>query len=609
MLRTTLICILSALTLGASLAGAAAAAPTASTAPVPVFVAELLTRIYRGEDGGALYLRQQGNVVHGFGEHPGQDYAYVLRGTISGDAIAASWWDIPKGDRTTRGTIQLRWSQAGARIERTGGGDLGPAVYTAIPANGIPWPNRRAAGFQATRQNDLDGAFAGDDGSRHYFREVAGDVVGVAERGAQPEERPGWVTVFVGERNTGGTAIGGTYVDVPKGLESRSGGWGAAFVGTKRELRVEQTSVDRTESLTPEYAIDWDGFANEIAGTVWGNGSNVVGYAFAIAKNGGILRSGAGGDRRTTAHGSRLPFTTKTQAQTASAAKTINAAALIKVLYEHNLTVDSKIAPFLPSCWKRGPGVASITFRQILNHTSRLPLAGGKCNFGDGYSCLVEMIEKGQVGPLGDYNTHAYDLLRIFVPMVDDRAGTMGAFELHKCKNTAQVLNRKVSSKFVTYVFEEILDPAGAKASFYPEGDFSYSYDEDRRSLKGDRPQIDFYMRAGSGKLAMSVTDYIRFLSALDRGLIIPKGRVEMMKGQVDGNRLGFDSARVGAAGVYHRKTGGCPDFPGTIGGCKTVAMIFPGDVQVYVATNSDGNDYPGSLTSIVANAFDNALR
>ena len=103
MLRTTLISILSALILAALLAGAAAAAPAPSTAPVPVYLVDLLTKIYRGDDGSALYLRQQGNDVYGFGEHPGKDYAYVLKGKLVGDTIFASWWDVPEGRRDAGG--------------------------------------------------------------------------------------------------------------------------------------------------------------------------------------------------------------------------------------------------------------------------------------------------------------------------------------------------------------------------------------------------------------------------------------------------------------------------------------------------------------------------
>jgi len=513
---------------------------------------------------------------------------------------------VPKGDRATKGSLQLRWSQVGNRIVRIGGGDFGPDVFTAIPPDGIPWPNRQAAGFQSTTQGDLDGLFVGDDGSRHYLRESSGDVVGVAERAAQPEERPGWVTVLIGDR----AGAGGTYVDVPKRLERRAGGWGIALVGAQRELRVAQTSVDRTRSLAPEYTIDWDSFSREIELRVGGGGFNTVGFAYVIAHNGAIFRSGAGGARRLSQDGSRLPFTTHTQAQTASAAKTINAAAIVKALNDRGLTVDTKVAPYLPSCWERGKDVATLTFRQILNHTSGLPKAGSACNFGDGYTCLLEMIQKGRIASTAVvYNTHAYDLLRFLVPTVVDRDGTMGEFELFGCRNTNGILNRKVSEKFVRYVFSKILDPVRADASFYPSGDFSYNYDDNRRGLNGDKPRQDFFMRAGSGKLTISVLDYIRFLSALDRGLIIPKGLVEMMKGPSDSNRLGFDSVRTGAAGAYYRKTGGCPDFPGTTGGCKTVAMVFPGDTQVYVATNSHNNDHPGGLTGIVMNAFENALR
>ena len=137
MLRTTLISTLAALALAASLAGAAAAAPAPSTSPVPVYLVDLLTRIYRGDDGSALYLRQQGNDIYGSGEHPGKHYAYVLKGKLVGDTISASWWDVPKGTRKQKGSIQLRWSQLGDRIVRAGGDDLDPDVFTAISPNGI----------------------------------------------------------------------------------------------------------------------------------------------------------------------------------------------------------------------------------------------------------------------------------------------------------------------------------------------------------------------------------------------------------------------------------------------------------------------------------------
>jgi hypothetical protein len=90
----------------ATLTGAASAA--LDPLDLPIGSSASLTRIYRGDDGGALYLRQMGNKVYGFGEHPGHDYSCVLTGSVSGDLIVGRWWDVPKGSRETSGTLSMR---------------------------------------------------------------------------------------------------------------------------------------------------------------------------------------------------------------------------------------------------------------------------------------------------------------------------------------------------------------------------------------------------------------------------------------------------------------------------------------------------------------------
>ena len=122
--------------------------------------------------------------------------------------------------------------------------------------------------------------------------------------------------------------------------------------------------------------------------------------------------------------------------------------------------------------------------------------------------------------------------------------------------------------------------------------------------VNGEAPRPDFFERSGSGKMTISALDYGRFLSALDRGLIVPKSLVETMKT----DRLGFDSDYDGKAGAYAWKNGGCPDFEGKGQTCKTVAMTFPSDIQAYVTVNSDISTKE-SLQTIVGRAFDRALR
>lgn len=386
----------------------------------------------------------------------------------------------------------------------------------------------------------------------------------------------------------------------PKAWSSAS--LGAALVGGKRELVVSQAGLQRTKRLSPDYAVDWDRFASRIASTLTGR---TVGYAYAIARRGAFIRSGAGGLRRLGIDGGARSFTTKTQAQTASAAKTINATAIVMALNARGLDVDAKVKPFLPKCLTLGTNMSTLTFRQILTHTSGLPLVG--CNGGSPYDCLVKMLKEGLTqSQAPKYNTHAYDLLRWLVPLVDDTAGMKAQFELFDCKNKSGILNRKVSEKFARYMFDRVLKPAGATASFYPSGDFSLNYDFADRTKKGEAPRIDYFERAGSGKLTMSVLDYVRFLTSLEEGEIVSKTLAESMKS----GRLGFDSSWSGrATGGYVWKNGGCPDFENKGRGCQTAAMVFPSGIVAYVAVNSKNNGFSGSIQGVLANAFDAALR
>src|SRR5262245_54343268 len=94
--------------------------------------AEELTRIYAGDDGGALYTRSDGTSFAAFGEHPGKKYAFVMRGTIKDNMIDVTWWDVPKGGRERKGEATLQWSQNGARIVRKDGSTFGPDTFREI---------------------------------------------------------------------------------------------------------------------------------------------------------------------------------------------------------------------------------------------------------------------------------------------------------------------------------------------------------------------------------------------------------------------------------------------------------------------------------------------
>ena len=584
----------------------------ASPAPSATSAVEL-TRIYRGDDGGALYTRLVGSTLVGFGEHPGRGYAYVFTGTVVGNDVSGKWYGVPKGAEKSSGDLRLRWSQDGARIVRTAGDDFGPDVFSAIAPTGIPWPGERAAGFQTTSHNYYDGVFSGDDGSRHYVRETQDGVFWVGEAGAQPGVRPAWVSVFVGKRTP--TGFTGTWADVPKGIAGESGTFGAALVGGRaRGLRLVQTgaaglvltgTAARTHSLVPDYAFDFDVFAKTIRDALTKNG--VVGYAYALARNGAVLQSGADGDRINATDGGPRDFTTTTQAQAGSTSKTLTALALVKALDAKGISLDARIGKYLPSCWKRGPLVEGHTFRQLLNHTSSLPRSvsspSDKTGRKDPYELLRRAVEIGQDGFVvtWTYNNNAYALMRLLVPAVLDLTGTQATFDSFECKNTDGALNAKISEKFKQYLFESVISPSGATASFSPFLDrVAYAYDKRFPAAIGVAPNKDFFSRAGAGYLSISALDMVRILGAFDRGEIVSPVLVTEMKSK----DLGFDPPRTGATGVYVTKNGTCPGT-GSGPGCDAQLMLYPGGYEAYVIVNSDSG---GSLANLLVRAFDGAL-
>lgn len=52
----------------------------------------------------------------------------------------------------------------------------------------------------------------------------------------------------------------------------------------------------------------------------------------------------------------------------ASVGKRFTTIAVVKSLARHHLSIDSRIWPFLPPDRVRGPGIDTITFRELLTH-------------------------------------------------------------------------------------------------------------------------------------------------------------------------------------------------------------------------------------------------
>jgi CubicO group peptidase (beta-lactamase class C family) len=578
-----------------------ALAPTASADDLE------LTRIYRGADGSALYTRDAGkNKIVGFGEHPGTRFAFVFEGKRVGTTISGHWWNVAKGRRAGAGDLSLDISDDGARLDRTGGDDLGPESWTATTAEKMSWPGTSEAGFQSTSATDLDGAFAGSDRSRAYVRENATAIVGVAEKGRW-KWRPKYATVFIGERTPAGT-LAGSFYDVPKGRRLRQGSVTGDIGSSPRRftLKLYDGAPDPNAkvpvtSYAADYAVDFDRFAQEIEQRLE---PYVVGYGYAIANNGAVVRKGAGGARRvpqpTNSLTAPFAFTPMTVNETASTTKTVTAVAVARALEREHLTLDDRVDPYLPAEWIRGPGMTTVTFRQLLAHSGLKHPPGNICST-DPYACLEQAVALGMTAPPGYNNVH-YTIFRVILPFVTDKAAMT---ELFAEEPDAETRNEVFSAAFRDEVVG-MLTTAGVSVDFaYPlSKDVAWRYTWGTPPTNEYFPATDelHYLEAGSGGLKMNAVDYVRFLSSFEHSHFLSPAGTQALKD----DRLGFDDRSksfvgTGGVGPLYEKSGGS-------GGGASRSMIFPGDVQAFITRNSNGHPAQPNDAKLLRAAWEAAL-
>jgi microsomal dipeptidase-like Zn-dependent dipeptidase len=221
---------------------------TGNTAPMPVKVrfnivamslsqpARDLTGFYRGDNGncGQAYIRQIGNNVYWFGEHPNGSFGHVFSGTISGNTLTGNLWDVPKGTLMNKGNCVYSISADGNTLTLTGG-TIGCNVLskTTLPAT-LPASRPMQPGSGA-----LTGVWDCNDGAATYVREDGNDFIFFSEA-KNNGTRPGFANLYIGKRN--GNTITGNWIDVPKGTHLGSGAMTLRVESDTRFVRVGEAN-------------------------------------------------------------------------------------------------------------------------------------------------------------------------------------------------------------------------------------------------------------------------------------------------------------------------------------------------------------------------------
>jgi CubicO group peptidase (beta-lactamase class C family) len=140
------------------------------------------------------------------------------------------------------------------------------------------------------------------------------------------------------------------------------GGWSVTAAATKHEVVCDATQCAAIADV-------YDNIANRLNG-------NVVGYACTVGR--ASIGAYSHGYARTNANTPARLFLPSTKIPMASVSKVVTTLTAIPVLAKNQVSLDSGIGGHLPPDWNLDPYVASITFRQFLQHRSGIKDYGNK---------------------------------------------------------------------------------------------------------------------------------------------------------------------------------------------------------------------------------------
>ena len=308
---------------------------------------------------------------------------------------------------------------------------------------------------------------------------------------------------------------------------------------------------------------------------------HVVGYVALVGQSKVV----ASGLARTAADPPKLAMGPDVMVNVLSVGKMFTTIAVLQSLARHHLSIDSRIWPFLPPDWVKGPGIDTITFRELLTHRAGFRLDSDLVFKTS--DAAREQIRQGiqQIDKqVADYNNIDFTIFRDMLPFME------GAPQPGPAARAAAA-----DRFFLTYMQRQVFDPVGVTdATCAPVRHAMLMYPPPGAgTAPGKQAPVPPSACSGGGSF-MTPANMLRVLQGLISGSLLSTSQRQ----QMDRNCLGWDCSITSQPG-YRGKTGG-PYCYGSA--CLQIFFgILAGTIPVVIATNSD----PGKpLFAIVQTAL-----
>jgi CubicO group peptidase (beta-lactamase class C family) len=368
-----------------------------------------------------------------------------------------------------------------------------------------------------------------------------------------------------------------------------------------------------------------------------------IGYSYALLLDGRLEKSGAGGYavlRRDIPNNigsfpdpKGIPQYPRKRMNIASITKPITATAVLRIIQEKqapsypNLTINSKIEPFLPTTWKLGPGVKDLTFKELLSQYSGMNL-----NSGSELNQLKEWIAQGVTRPKTEYKYLNANLaiFRVILPYMVLSSQNKGYYS-NLYKTNPKEFDQQMARIYKDVVRAEVFAKAKIKnAELYHQTTnsedvlpqlptrFYHTVGSIQQPNRAGSLAGNWTLAGGGGGWYLSAMDLGRFLAYVrfSNDILNQNSRDLMFdKKNCPGANcrpLGWQPPSAGKYGTYYSHGGLL--FYGTApkekepdlrNGMNGGVVTFPNGVQASLLINSRGHS--PSAKQILIDAFDKA--
>lgn len=298
--------------------------------------------------------------------------------------------------------------------------------------------------------------------------------------------------------------------------------------------------------------------------------SSVAGYAMRLQHNGTPIYTLQWEWARRPGDGS-VAWTPDRRQHIASVSKLITAIGMVRALEDRGISYDAKIIDYLPPYWKKGPKIDTITFRQLLRHTSGFSTGGSQSDF----TLMKSKVAEGVAGTgMYDYENMNFGLCRILIPFV-----LYGDF-LKAFSFADEVWDYITITAYTEYMQNKIFGPSGvtgATLAAPSNGVLAYAFPPSSPGWNSG----DLSTMSGGAGWHMSVNEVLRVLATFrHKNSILPPAKAQAV---LDAG-LGIDQIHETPAGRIYNKNGRWTNGDKSE---QSVAFILPDGMELVVLVNS----------------------